>query len=198
MEQPRRRSRTVCGPLQVCCNAMRSARARVHVRLIRPIGDGDIMPRGLMALSGHRLVRCTCPLLTQSGHCAKTYSARRVRGARLTQRPKAQLPPRLTATVDPPRSQNGDHFVLSWVAPARRTFPILSLHYDGAVSPFCKCWTGRYIAPASQNIRECSKVDIARLCAVERLHKPSRVVSQIGLRPNCLEVRQLQPPDDLS
>ena len=26
-DEPRRRSRTVCGPLQVCCNAMRSARA---------------------------------------------------------------------------------------------------------------------------------------------------------------------------
>ena len=49
-----------------------------------------------------------------------------------TRRPKAPLPLRRTAPVDPLHSQNGDHFVLSWVVPTRRTYPILSLHYDGA------------------------------------------------------------------
>jgi hypothetical protein len=42
---------------------------------------------------------------------------------RSTRRPKAQLPPCLTAPVDPLHSQNGGHFVLSWVVPTRRTYP---------------------------------------------------------------------------
>ena len=92
----------------------------------------------LLAQSRHELLRCKCPLLTQSGHCAKTYSALHVSGRRQsTRRPKAQLSPRRTTQVDPLRSQNGGLFVLSWVAPTRRTYQILSLHYDGAISHFC-------------------------------------------------------------
>ena len=75
---------------------------------------------------------------------AKTYSARHVRRGS-TRRPKAPLPPHLAATVDSLRSQNGDHFVFSWAVPTRRTYLILSLHYDGAVSYFCKFWTGRSV-----------------------------------------------------
>src|SRR4249919_2970924 len=36
------------------------------------------------------------------------------RGRRSTRRPKAQMLPRKKAVVDPLRSQNGGHFVLSW------------------------------------------------------------------------------------
>ena len=75
---------------------------------------------------------------------AKTYSARHVRRGS-TRRPKAPLPPHLAATVDSLRSQNGDHFVFSWAVPTRRTYLILSLHYDGAVSYSCKFWTGGHL-----------------------------------------------------
>ena len=64
---------------------------------------------------------------------------------RSTRRPKAQLPPRRTALVDPLHSQNGGRFVLSWVVPTRRTYPILSLHYDGAPIMFLQLGAGRYV-----------------------------------------------------
>ena len=63
---------------------------------------------------------------------------RHVRRRGSTRRPKAQMPPHQIALVEPVHSQNGGrgHFVLSWVVPTRRTYPILYRQDDGYVSYF--------------------------------------------------------------
>ena len=66
-----------------------------------------------------------------------------VSGRRSTRRPKAQLPPRRTGLADGLQSESV--LVLSWVVPARRTGPILSVYSDTAVPLFWQPWAGRYL-----------------------------------------------------
>ena len=112
----------ITGAIDRCCRSV-AARLCREAPLSLLAQSGHRLVRctcPLMTQSGHRLVRCTCLLLTQSGHGAKTYSARHANGRGSTRRPKAQLPPRQTALVDP-IYWNCGHLVLSKEAHTRRT-----------------------------------------------------------------------------